>query len=88
MPGDPYYTSTKHKEWREKVLRRDGYLCQECKKYGRNIPATHAHHIKSRDEYPELQYRISNGISLCAQCHNKLEPRIPPDVKKFCDGRF
>lgn len=75
MPNDNYYSSAKHREWRAKVLRRDKYLCQECLRYGRKREATHAHHIKPRDAYPELQYVINNGQSLCTSCHNKIEPR-------------
>lgn len=75
MPNDNYYSSKKHRAWRAKVLRRDKYLCQECLRYGRKKEATHAHHKKPRDIYPELQYVVSNGRSLCSPCHNKVEPR-------------
>ena len=75
MPHDPYYQTKRHKEWRTKVLKRAGYLCEECKRYGRTTEAVHAHHIKPRKDYPELQYRVENGKALCGMCHNKLEPR-------------
>lgn len=80
MPNDPYYSSAKHKAWAAKVLRRAGYLCEECKRYGRldkdglPVRATTAHHIKHRDEFPELQYDLSNGRALCERCHNKAHP--------------
>jgi 5-methylcytosine-specific restriction protein A len=74
MPNNQYYKTKRHREWREKVLRKAGYLCVECAKYGRRTPATHAHHIKPRDQYPELQYTVSNGMALCGACHNKAHP--------------
>lgn len=80
MAHDPYYDTGRHRAWREKVLRRAGYLCEECRRYGRTdadgnpIRATTAHHIKHRDEYPELQYRVDNGQALCAKCHAKAHP--------------
>jgi len=80
MPHDPHYNEARHKAWREKVLRRAGYLCEECKRYGRTdkdglpVAATTAHHIKHRDEYPELQYVVSNGLALCEACHNRAHP--------------
>ena len=80
MPGDTYYSSKRHREWREKVLRRAKGLCEECKRYGRvdadglPIRATTAHHIKHRDEHPELQYVVSNGRALCEKCHNAAHP--------------
>lgn len=80
MPDAAYYQQARHKRWREKVLRRAGYLCEECKRYGRTdadgnpVRATTAHHIKHRDEFPELAYVISNGQALCAKCHNAKHP--------------
>ena len=80
MPNDKYYNSPRHKAWAEKVLRRAGYLCEECRRYGRldknglPVRATTAHHIKHRDEYPELQYDVTNGRALCEKCHNKAHP--------------
>lgn len=69
-----HYKHKKHKEWREKVLRRDKYLCQKCLRYGKRTTATHAHHIKPIDEYPELKYDVDNGESLCLAHHNKEHP--------------
>lgn len=69
-----YYHHKKHREWRDKVLRRDKYLCQECLRYGKKVPAKIAHHIKPADEYPELRYDVNNGRALCLACHNKLHP--------------
>ena len=69
-----YYQSKRHRDWRQKVLRRAGYLCEECARYGRKTPATVAHHIKTVEEYPELKTVVSNGRALCAACHNKYHP--------------
>lgn len=80
LPHDNYYSNARHREWREKVLRRAGYLCEECKRYGRTdkkgspVRATTAHHIKHREDYPELQYDVRNGQALCEACHNKAHP--------------
>ena len=74
MPNNKFYKTAKYKAWREKVLKRAGYLCQECARYGRRTPATVAHHIKPREDYPELAYSVANGRALCAACHNKEHP--------------
>lgn len=80
MSHDPYYTSSAHKEWRRKVIRNAHGLCEECRRYGRldkngePVAATTAHHIKHRDEYPELQYVVANGRALCDRCHNRAHP--------------
>ena len=75
MPSDLYYGRKRHRDWRDKVLRKAKYICIECARYGKRTPATVAHHIKPRKEYPELQYAVSNGMALCEACHTKLEPR-------------
>ena len=62
--GSMEYRSQRHRTWREKVLRRAGYLCEECAWYGRKTPATVAHHIKHADAYPELRYVVANGRAL------------------------
>lgn len=69
-----YYTSKRHRDWRNKVLRAAKYKCVECARYGINRTATIAHHIKPRELYPEYQYRVDNGAALCGPCHNKHHP--------------
>ena len=68
------YNSTSHDRWREKVLRAGGYLCYECKRYGKRVPAKVAHHIVPPGENPELSHVVSNGRALCMACHNKAHP--------------
>ena len=68
------YTNKKWRRKRASILRRDGYKCRECRKYGRAREAVTVHHIKHVDEYPELAYVDDNLISLCNPCHNKMHP--------------
>lgn len=74
MPDAKHYQLARHREWREKVLRAGKYLCQDCRRYGRNVPATTAHHVQTIEEHPELAYIVSNGRALCAACHNAVHP--------------
>lgn len=68
------YMELKWRRKRENILRRDGYRCQECKRYGRRRAATEVHHIKPVESWPELAYNNENLISLCHGCHNKMHP--------------
>lgn len=74
MPSDLYYGRKRHRDWRDKVLRKAKYICIECARYGKRTPATVAHHIKPREDYPEIQYQLDNGAALCEACHNKAHP--------------
>lgn len=69
-----FYTSKAWGHKREKILRRDGYMCRECRRYGRNRAATTVHHIVPYEERPDLALTDNNLISLCAACHNKKHP--------------
>lgn len=54
--------------WRESVFKRDDFTCQECGKRGGEL---HADHIKPWKSHPELRYDVSNGRTLCVQCHRE-----------------
>ena len=54
--------------WSKGVQERDNYTCQNCKVTS-ETNKLHAHHIKEWEEYPELRYEVSNGLTLCVPCH-------------------
>ena len=65
--------------WRKKqalILRRDEYICQECKRYGRTRPATTVHHIIPLTEDCSKRLDNKNLISLCANCHDSMHDRV------------
>ena len=70
--------STSNRRWikpREKILRREGYLCRECKRYGRLVEATTVHHVWPAEDYPENAYCEWNLLSLCDESHEKMHHR-------------
>ena len=77
------YKATRWKRKQKKILKRDEYMCQWCKRYGKKTEATTVHHIKHVDEYPELAYTDSNLISLCSACHNKVHPEKAKNYRRY-----
>lgn len=75
-----FYRTTKWKRLRESVLRRDGYMCQLSKRYGKRKQAEVVHHIFPREEYPQYQWESWNLISLTREQHNRLHDRITNEL--------
>lgn len=69
------YRSYRWKKKRQHVLRRDHYVCQLAKRYGRIEEATHVHHIYPAEDYPEWAWSDWNLVSLSARSHNMVEDR-------------
>lgn len=68
----------KDKRWlhkREVILKRDEYLCRECKKYGLSTEAQQVHHIYPCKEYPRYSMTNINLLSLCNTCHDTMHDR-------------
>lgn len=61
--------SLEYEEWRKKVFERDLYTCQCCGQIGGKL---NADHIKPFSLYPELRLELSNGRTLCENCHNEI----------------
>lgn len=70
------------KLWREAVFKRDDYTCQTCKVKGKYIQADH---IKPFAYFPELRFELSNGRTLCRECH-KLTDNYAYKARKIYEG--
>lgn len=70
-----FYKSTKWKAKRTNILKRDDYMCQESKRYGKTVSATTVHHIYPLEYYPELAYVDWNLISFSINKHNAMHDR-------------
>ena len=73
-----HYMNYKSKRWerlREKVLRRDNYMCQVSLRYGRRVPANTVHHICPAAKYPERAWDERNLIAVDPSVHNRLHER-------------
>lgn len=69
-----FYTGRAWKRVRAAALRRDGYACRRCRRYGRMTEAKVVHHIKHLEDAPDLALSLDNLVSVCNDCHNALHP--------------
>lgn len=60
-------------EWRRNVFERDDYTCQICGLRGGRL---NAHHIQAFAKFPELRTEVSNGVTLCNECHSTYHRKI------------
>lgn len=69
--------SAEYRLWRLSVYERDGFTCQSCNERGGKL---NAHHIKPWATNPDLRFDVSNGVTLCEDCHRKLHKNERGDV--------
>ena len=72
-------------QWKIDVFTRDDYTCQHCGIRGGKL---NAHHIKRFRDFPDLRTELSNGITLCVDCHKvetakELSSDYPAKKEKF-----
>jgi hypothetical protein len=67
-PMEKLRRTQKHYRWRRAVLERDHHICCDHGPHGGKL---HVHHIATRVSEPDLMFSVSNGITLCAECHRK-----------------
>ncbi|MBS3885606.1 MAG: HNH endonuclease [Dethiobacter sp.] len=68
----------KNPKWIRKravILRRDGYVCRECRRFGKTKEATTVHYILPAEERSDLAWENDNLLSLCGNCHDAMHDR-------------
>ena len=64
-------------QWRMAVLARDEHKCRRlgCDREG---PTAHleVHHVKNFRLHKEVRYQVSNGVTLCKDCHDEFYRRF------------
>lgn len=69
------YSEPEWKALRKRILRRDQYLDQYLKRYGKLQNAEIVHHIFPVRDFPQYQLKEWNLISLSRATHNKMHDR-------------
>lgn len=71
--------SSGNQRWRklrERALTRDGYRCQEARRYGKRVDAQVVHHIWPAEDFPEYAYCLWNLLSLSQSAHDAMHDRV------------
>lgn len=76
-------STAQHKEfysswaWTQLSLRKRTAdpLCECCLEDGKVTPASEVHHVVGVDESESLRMQWDNLMSVCSECHDKLEGR-------------
>lgn len=74
--------SPEYRDWRLMVFGCDNYTCRLCGQRGCYLSA---HHIRRFADFPELRFAVSNGITLCRDCHNKTKNHEEEYIEYFED---
>jgi len=81
-----FYKTKKWRKKRNRILKRDGYKCQEAKQFGAYEEATTVHHIYPLEEYPELAYEEWNLISVSGKRHGTFHDKTTEKITER--GRY
>jgi len=76
--------SVEYKEWRQKVFKRDNYICNKCNKRGGDLEVHHKisfseiltkYNINNQEEAKNnvMLWNIDNGIVYCKYCHSNID---------------
>ncbi|MDD4049342.1 MAG: HNH endonuclease [Clostridia bacterium] len=71
--------SVAYKENNENALKRDKKQCRICGKESK----LNVHHIKPVNRYPELACVFNNVITLCRDCHRRVEKKDKTIMSKY-----
>ena len=67
ISGIPY-NSWEYADWRMRVFKRDSFTCVFCGNTGKRLQADH---ILPKCLYPKSAFHLSNGRTLCEDCHKR-----------------
>ena len=73
MSDDTRGSKKAYGKFREAILQRDDYCCQDCKRsfdrLNLNETEIHVHHIETVRKNPDRTFDDENVITLCLSCH-------------------
>jgi len=72
-PWQKLYKSRRWERRSRRNLQSFKYICQECLKAGKTVPATLSHHLREyQPNFSELEFWYGELTALCHDCHFKI----------------
>ena len=71
--------SKEYRKWRLTVLARDNFACQGCGDVGGEL---HVHHITPVIVDVKRIFDLTNGVTLCVECHKQVHRNYKPKSKR------
>jgi uncharacterized protein YlaI len=72
-PWQKLYKSRRWEHRSQRNLQAHKYLCQECLKNGKTVPATLSHHVREyQPSFSELDFWYGELTALCHDCHFRI----------------
>ena len=71
--------TTPEAEFRDAVRTRDEWECVDCETHQR----LEVHHIIPRKWAPDRVLDVTNGVTLCSECHAKVQPKWRDYVERL-----
>lgn len=68
MKSRNYEEDKEYRDFRKAVRKRDKFKCKMCG----STEKLQVHHIIPWSKSYELRYTVSNGITLCKECHKSI----------------
>jgi len=71
MTSNFVYGTEKYAKWRMTCLGRDGFKCKLCSTK-KHLQVHHIVHLRVLVKEKKDLYNISNGLTLCKECHKNI----------------
>ena len=75
--GQKIRMSADYKDWHKECLERDNFTCRFCKKRGGKLEVDHIQEVSKRRD---MIFDVSNGRTLCKECHKRVTYGWKPEI--------
>ena len=71
------------KDWAKDIYAKGNYECAKCGYKAGGKLKLNAHHIYPKGKYPQMAFKLKNGICLCERCHKNYHKVYGNEIGGF-----